>query len=825
MPSFNRLVIAEKPTMAEDIAKAIAAMTGARPEKNTSEGCWVVGEDRVAWLYGHCYDSAPPEEYNPKWKNRDIEFLPIDVGFSDWKININKPPPTKDGRPPLNYEATVRRVSKLVSQATTVINSGDAGREGQLLVDELLNERGFDAWGPNTLRLWCSSLSKNDLIAALRVMKPNKEYYNVFLEARSRQIADWLYGLNLSRLYTALARQQGYDVNIRDGRVMTPILGMVVRRDLERANFKPVKFFGSVGHFKHENGEFKAKWQPPKGVAYLDAEGRVLDQNVIKELIAKTSGKSGTITSFQKTRKKTSQPLPFSLATLQILCSSRFHMSADETLAVAIKLYDEYKIASYPRTSSQYLNNALAEDIVPAAMKAVSSCSAFKSLASGVDLKIRSPAWNDSKVTDHHGLIPLGALTEEIYNKLPPDVKQVYDVIVQRFICQFYPPAEADQTVLTVLCEGETFVGRGSVPVSPGWRKVTGSADDDDEDNKEPEDIFPPMKNGDLVESIGAEQTSGETKKPPEFTDGTLIKACMTPYLHEPDPILRKKLKDGGYVIGTEATRAAIILKLLGMSGSDKNMKQTDKNPMLTRIGKSKIVSTEFGRSLIASYPEEEYSLGMTALWEAGLGAIGQGQVKPQIFLDRLMGTIRERIKDAPNIKLNLRGLHVIQPLPGNGEECPNCHKGKLVTREFIPKGKRTPERYLTCSLASKDGECDYVKFQEKEKPKPIAGDGQQCPKCHKGHLITREISKPGPNKGKKFLGCSEKECDFTKWPDPPPLPGTGDACPKCHKGKVVTRERKPKAGEKTSTDRRFQCCSIRECDYVKFQNSCPKKR
>ncbi|GBQ85975.1 DNA topoisomerase I [Acetobacter malorum DSM 14337] len=827
MSQIDRVFIAEKPNMAADIASAIGVLTGHTPKKSSAEGCWLVGEDRVAWLYGHCYDSAPPEQYNPIWKNRGLENLPIVVKMAEWQININRPPPPKDGRPPLNYEATVRKVASLCRQARTIVGAGDAEREGQLLVDELLKKQGFDPWGSNVLRLWCSSLSQKDLISSLQSMKPNKDYYLIYLEALCRQIADWLYGLNESRLYTDLAKRQGFDINIRNGRVMTPILGLVVRRDIERANFRPIRYFGVTARFQHQNGQFTVKWLPSKASPYLAESGRVLDAKIPQQILEKISGREGKIATYQKVRKKTPQPLPFSLAKLQILCSRRFQMSADETLSVAIKLYDNLKIATYPRSSSQHFRHAMAADVVPEALTALRGLTAFKGAADSADFAIRSPAWNDAKVSDHHGIIPTGNITNEIYNSLAPDEKKVFDVIAQRFLCQFYPPAEHDATSLTVLCEGETFSGNGSVPVSPGWKVLAGAEDDADEDEDggdKDTSIFPPMTSGDVVTGVSGTPTSGETKKPAEFTDATLLEACLSPHLHEPDAALKKKLKDGGYIIGTEATRAAIFLKLLGMVKVGDKTKVVDENPYMQRSAKGKITSTELGRSLICSYPQEEYSLGMTALWEAALGAIRKGQIQPQVFLDKLMETIRKRISEAPNIRMNLKGLHVIQPLPGAGEKCPECHSGTLITREYVPTGKRTPERYLTCSLRKKEGGCNFVKWPDKPKTAPIAGDGEKCPKCKQGHLVTCEIHKAGPNKGKNFLACSVRECDFTRWPEIPPLPGTGQPCPVCKKGLVVTRERKRREGERTSADRRFQCCSIRECKFVKSQDKPGRK-
>lgn len=500
-------------------------------------------------------------------------------------------------------------------------------------------------------------------------------------------------------------------------------------------------------------------------------------------------------------------------------------MSADETLSVAIKLYDNLKIATYPRSSSQYFRHAMAADVVPEALTALRGCATFQAAAEKADMAIKSPAWNDAKVSDHHGIIPTGNITDEIYRSLAPDEKRVFDVIALRFLCQFYPPSEYEATSLTVLCENETFSANGKVPSSPGWRVLTGAEDEAGVDDTENDvGVFPPMAGGDPVIGVSGTSTSGETKKPQEFTDATLLEACLAPHLHEPDPVLKKKLKEGGYIIGTEATRSAIFLKLLGLVKVGDKTKIVDKNPYMQRCSKGRITSTELGRSLIASYPPEEYSLGMTALWEAALGAIRKGQIQPQVFLDKLMETIRKRLAETPNIKMNLKGLHVIQPLPGTGEKCPKCHQGTLITREYIPKGKRIPERYLTCSLRKKDGGCDYVKWTE-TKLKPIAGDGETCPKCKQGHLVTREIHKAGPNKGKKFLSCSVRECDFTRWPEVPPLPGTGQPCPVCKKGVVVTREGRPRPNERSTADRRFQCCSIRECSFKKFQAKQAQKR
>ena len=849
MPQIDHLFIAEKPSLAEGIAKARAEQLGVSADKRSSEGCWVVGPDRVTWLYGHMYDTAEPGVYGEQWKTRSISALPITVPHDKWQLIVaeDRAPAAGDNRPTLDKKAHLRLIGGLLKSSKNIVNCGDAAREGQLLVDEVILEAGTDAFAPNVFRLWVKSLARKDLLAALAGMKPNAEKRTLYDAAVCRQRADWLHGMNYSRLYTGLAKQSGADASIQVGRVMTPTLRLVVDRDRERLNFKEVRHYLPRVKFRHENGTFAANWVLPDDADGLDGEGRLVDKAVAERICAKVDGKPGRIASYKTEQKSKGAPLPFSLSALQAECSSKLHLTADETLTVAQALYEKHKATTYPRSDSRHLPTSILKDEAPGIIAALAQTREYGEVASKADLGLRSAAWDDSKVSDHHGIIPTSEFSAAKLAQMDDTERQVFRIVALTFIAQFHPNHKWKATSVEVACEGEKFRASGRLVTDQGWKVVFGAGEADDDEDKDDENsqAVPAMAQGDGVTAQGGEVSVKNVPKPPEFNDGTLITAMVNAHRFETNPELKKKLREGDG-IGTEATRAATIQKLLGVN---KAGKVVAKNPLLARKGKNGLVSTDFGRSVIDMLPEELRSLGMTALWEGLLSNVDKGSLQVEAFLDRQAKNIADRIEAAKGSKVTIKGVKSgVKPIEGDGDPCPKCKEGVQRTRE-IPSGEHKGKKYLSCSrypdcdhrvfpqagveplpghrkpcgacnkgemwtreitsktsgkkyrllACSNNKECKNEEWPARPTVEPLPGDGKPCPKCGTA-MKTFAVSKEGPNKGKRFLACTNpsRECKTFEFPEPDvaPLPGHGETCTKCGKGTMKTKQINAKSGK-----------------------------
>lgn len=333
------LFIAEKPLMGREIAKARASMLGVREETGT--GCIKVGDDVITWVMGHMYELQPPEYYNPKWATWRIEDLPLT--------------PDRFARKAASADYQVKQIGivrNLLKNAENVVNVGDAGREGQLLIDELLQEMNWDPFGSKTKRLWLQSFVEKDVIAAINKMFPNADKKPLFEAAFERQKADWMHGLTLTRFFTVKARQAGANSVLTIGRVQTPTLKLVVDRDRAIEKFKPVKHYKPSGVFQHANGKFRATWIIPDDYEGTDSDGLLTDKKVADAVSAKIAGKTGKISAFDVKKKSKSPPLPYTLDSLTKACVSKFGMTGEEVANTLQKLYEEHKIVSYPRTET-----------------------------------------------------------------------------------------------------------------------------------------------------------------------------------------------------------------------------------------------------------------------------------------------------------------------------------------------------------------------------------------------------------------------------------------------------------------------------------------
>lgn len=801
----DHLFIAEKPSLAEAIATARAEMLGVDASKKN--GYWAVGPDAVTWLFGHMYELAKPEEYDPGFKRWSLDTLPIVP--SRWRRN----PHEKNAQ-------HLSGIRGLLKSSKIVVNAGDAEREGQLLVDELLEEMEWDPFGERTKRIWVSSMARKDMLKALHEMFPNRNKQDLFKAAVMRQRADWLHGLNLTRLFTILARRTGADMVVSVGRVQSPTLKLVVDRDREIANFKPVDHYLPNGVFTHVNGSFKADWVIPADHDGLDSEGRLVSKAVADAIAAKVAGKQGKVESFAKNGKSKPPPLPYKLSTLQTDCSKKFGLTAQETLDVAQSLYEKHKATTYPRTDSQYLTKTILNDEAPGIMTALTAApGSLGQSAAGSNLRLRSAAWDDSKVTDHHGIIPTSEFSASKLAHMSPIERSVFELIAKSFIAQFHPDHTWNSLVATLKVEGETFKATGKQVTAQGWRVVYGAEADDDDDEKELDQPLPTMAKGDPVTAGKTDVSSKRTKPPAAFTDGTLIEAMANIHKFVTDAEVKKRLRENSG-IGTEATRANIIETLIGG------------RKFLARTGSGKvkkITSTKPGQSVIDALPRDVTDPGLTAVWETQLEKISKGEASDVQFQEVLLRTLGRLIEQGRQMGgVSIRGVSV-EPLPGSGETCPICRKGRMVTvvgRTGDLKGKR----YMRCDNWRKDDDtsCKNVVWPDRPQQQvdPMPGHGSTCPTCGKGTLVTRKSAKSG----KRFMSCTNwrkddpTSCKHVVWDDAPAadaMDGDGTKCTKCGLGTMRTR--------KSKTGKRFLSCDNwrkddpKSCDNVVWDNSEPR--
>jgi DNA topoisomerase-3 len=541
-----RLFIAEKPS----VAKAIAGELG---ETLKGDGFIQCGSDKVTWCFGHMLEQASPDEYTPDDVPRGQS------GRKVWRVDeLPIIPTTWILKPKDDAKKQLAVIGKLIREAEEIINAGDPDREGQLLVDEVLEH--FNNNNP-VRRFWVSAQDSVSVRRGLAALKDNSVFASWADAAKARQRADWLIGMNLSRAYTLRAQRGGSRALLTVGRVQTPTLALVVGRDREIEGFKPVPYHTIRAEIQHAGGAFTAAWRASEDQVGLDPEGRLIDTNIANAIVEKVKGKTGTIAEYKQEAKKQSQPLAFALSDITLLASNKFGYSAEDVLNACQSLYETHKLTSYPRTDCAYLPESQLAD-APRVLEAVKLVSPeLSGIVDGADPRIKSKTWDDSKITAHHGIIP--TMHKGSKAGLSDKERNIYELIVRAYLAQFYPLHEYMQTTVGAEIEGETFTASGKVVTRNGWRDVYQEADDDsDKDQEEGSgQRLPAMKQGDGVTCIQATRKDAKTKPPARFTEGTLTRAMENIHKFVSDPQHKKMLRDGDG-IGTSATRASIISEL-----------------------------------------------------------------------------------------------------------------------------------------------------------------------------------------------------------------------------------------------------------------------
>jgi len=608
------LYIAEKPSLARAIAEVLP-----KPQRK-HEGYIEAGNgDKVSWCLGHLLEQADPDEYDPQLKSWRAEHLPIIP--KQWQLK----PRTKTRK-----QLSVLR--KLIKQSDQLVHAGDPDREGQLLVDEVIDYLGAsNAKKQAVQRCLISDLNANAVRKALTQLQPNSEFIPLSVSALARSRADWLYGINMTRAYTIRGRQAGYNGVLSVGRVQTPLLGLVVRRDQSIASFTSKPFFEVVVVLQTETCEnFEASWKPSENcLPYQDDEGRVMSRKLAENVVQRVTDRPARITELLQKQKKQRAPLPFNLSALQIEAAKRFNLSAKQVLDLCQGLYERHKLITYPRSDCRYLpveHHAEADQVMASLYRNNPDLEGFRSQ---LDSTRRSLTWNDSKVSAHHAIIPTQRTMS--IDRLSRDEARLYDLICRYYLAQFGADYLYFDTRVDIDIEGGLFVASAHQTVEAGWKPLLNSK------NHERSSNLPQLQKGQLLHCPTARVDEKQTQPPKHFTDATLLSAMTGISRYVTDPEVRKVLKetDG---LGTEATRAGIIELLF-------------KRSFLRREGKT-IRATEVGTTLICCLPDSATTPDMTAVWEASLDDICQKKSNYSHFMQPLNGTLNQLIEQSATVQI-----------------------------------------------------------------------------------------------------------------------------------------------------------------------------
>lgn len=630
-PATGTLYIAEKPSLGRAIAEGLGIV-------RRENGFFVCRNGTtVTWCFGHLFEQAEPDAYLPDdipttkrgkkmWRLRDLPVIP-----SEWKTLVRKQKGVK---------GQLSVIGKLIRSSAVIVNAGDPDREGQLLVDEVLEH--FRVHKP-VKRFWVSAIDPASIKKGLAALKENQGYAGMRDAARARSRADWLLGMNLSRAYTLT----GPGGLIAVGRVQTPTLAMVARRDYAVRHFVPKPYLAITANLAKDGEAFRAKWQPKPGQPGMDEEGKLLlDIPLGRSLVEKLAKeKTATVLSAETKRKRVYPPKVYSLADIQAEANRLYGFTAEETLAGCQALYEKHKVTSYPRTDSSYLPESQHAE-APGVLAAIAKT--FPATARAVEKAnpaLKSPAFNDKKVTAHHGIVPVAHAVD--WSQLSDRDQKLYRLIAKRYIAQFFPVHEYDETVVKLAIGDETFTARGRVVVVKGWKalyaKTEKSAPEkrsaknrkgDEKNGEEDEDAaqtLPPLAKGDVVDVLSVDGREDQTKPPAYFTEGTLIAAMETIWKSFDDPHLQEKLKEAGG-IGTPATRSMIIQEL-------------KRKKYLETEGK-KLHCTEEGRQVLLTASPKVRSAVLTAHFEAKLQEIERGTTTLAAFVSEYEDFIRSELAE-----------------------------------------------------------------------------------------------------------------------------------------------------------------------------------
>lgn len=615
-----RLFLCEKPSQGKDIARVLGAH-----QRGTG---YYAGENvTVTWCIGHLVESAPPDAYGEQYKRWSIEHLPIIP--ERWKFNVK-----------VSTGSQFKVVKSLVMSAEEIVIATDADREGEMIAREVLELCGY---GGPVQRLWLSALNDSSIRKALAALRPGSETLPLYHAALGRACADWLIGMNLSRLFTLLGRKAGYEGVLSVGRVQTPTLQLVVQRDREIANFVPVPYCAIDVQLSANGQGFVAQWLPPEGTT--DGGGRCVKKGAA-EAAADTlrHAQIATVISLETEHVREAPPLPFDLSTLQSVCSRRLGLDVQETLNIAQALYETHKATTYPRSDCRYLPESMLGDVDTVLDAILAADPRLRSVFDKLDRTQRSRAWDDSKITAHHGIIP--TLEPPRLAAMSVTERAVYELIRAHYLAQFLSHYEYDRTTAQLGCAGQKLRARGQQVRAKGWRIMLVDADSEGDEDAPLRQVLPALERGTRCDITDADLKNLKTAPPNPYSQGELISAMKGIARLVTDSRLKQKLKDTTG-IGTEATRAGIIEGLIARG-------------YLIKQGRRAVRASPAAFTLIDVIPKSIADPGTTALWEQSLDLIAARQMTVQEFVSRQSAWVSDLIRQNKHLTLSIE--HTKEP-------------------------------------------------------------------------------------------------------------------------------------------------------------------
>ena len=651
------LVLAEKPSVGRELARVL----GCRQNGN---GCIIGDRYIVTWTLGHLVTLADPEHYGNQFKTWSLETLPMLPPKMELVV-------MKETGKQFN---TVRTLLKDPNVSELVIAT-DAGREGELVARWILEKAGFRK---PIKRLWISSQTDKAIKEGFSKLKDARFYDNLYYSAKCRAEADWLVGLNVTRALTCR-----FNAQLSAGRVQTPTLALLVEREKEIKQFKPVDYWT----IRAKLGAFSVTWRDVKG------QTRLFSEEAAQKILQKVQNAQFTAQQVKKEIKFEAPPLLYDLTELQRDANKRFGFSAKKTLSVMQTLYEVHKVLTYPRTDSRYLS----ADIVPTLQERIKAISTGPYAETARELvrarkQMKSSFINDGKVSDHHAIIP----TEQavFLGNLNSDERMIFDLVAKRFLAAFCGEHSYEQLTVLFDANGEKFGAKGRAVREKGWKAVySGSLLDDESGDDEGEQMLPPIKQNDKFRATDIRKVNGKTTPPARYTEATLLSAMEHPGKFISDAKMRE-IMESTSGLGTPATRAEIIERLLSAF-------------YVERRGNS-LFPTSKGIQLINLVPTDLQQPELTAKWEAQLSAISKGAANSNEFIKNIRTYAADLVKKV--VASDAKYTHDNM----SRERCPNCDKYLLEVAG--KKGKM---------LVCQDRECGYRKSLS-------FLSNVQCPECRK---------------------------------------------------------------------------------------------
>ena len=662
---MKSLVIAEKPSVARDIARVLGA--------NQKNGGILEGKNYVVtWALGHLVTLADPEEYDRKYEKWEMATLPMLP--KEMKLVVIR----QTGR-----QFSVVKTQLFRKDIGEIIIATDAGREGELVARWILEKAGCHK---PIKRLWISSVTDKAIKEGFANLKDGHDYDNLYRAAVARAEADWLVGMNGTRALTCK-----YNAQLSCGRVQTPTLAMIAKREEEIRKFVPKEYYG----ISLETQDVKWTWRDEKTKSF-----RTFSRERAEQIKGRLENAALEITSVEKKAKKTMAPGLYDLTTLQREANLKYGFSAKETLNIMQRLYENHKVLTYPRTDSRYIG----KDIVPTIKERLKACGIgpYRKLVGALmnkPVQVNGSFVDDKRVSDHHAIIPTEQFVQ--LDHMTNEERKIYDMVVRRFLAVLYPASQYEQVTMEAKAAGETFAASGKVIKSMGWKEVyEGGADDDledeaDDEKKLKDQRLPEMKTGTRLKILKTSLNTGKTKPPARFTEATLLAAMENPvkFMETRDKEAVKTLGETGG-LGTVATRADIIEKLFHSF-------------MMEKKG-NEIHITSKAKQLLELVPEDLKKPELTADWEMKLSQIAKGRIRQGDFLHQIRDYTCEIVDEIKTGEGTFRHDNLTNKV------CPQCGKKLLAVN-----GKNS--KMLVCQ----DRECGYRETISRT-------TNARCPKCHK---------------------------------------------------------------------------------------------